>query len=115
MIVNHRVPHLEGVADLMKSLGREFVFDKDKISKDRRLYELYNLPNDAIMRSIVNDTLVAFEDALIVEQLDDQSDIFKLDMFMACFDAKVKDGYYMQQYEVFWSNVGVIMGTYLSR
>ena len=113
-IVNHRVPHLEATADVMKSLGREFVFDKDKISEDRRLYQLYNLPCDTVMRDIVRDSLVVFEEALILEQLNEQSDIIKLDMFMTYFDAKVKEGFFTQQYEAFWSDLGVLIGTDLS-
>ncbi len=95
-----RMVTLNGIASNLNSIGRpSFLFDKNMIANDRRLYLLYNLPNDEVMRAVVMSLLDEFEIGLYQEGQISETEVVKLDMFMTVFDSYFKDGTLNSLYE----------------
>ena len=94
---NPRVPHLIEIDKMMKPITGGFVFDRVRISQDNRLYMLYNLPNDDIMKLIVEKNIENFETMLEQEKVEIK-DIVKLDLYMTFFEGCHKEGFFMERY-----------------
>ena len=90
---NSRINTLNSIANVLQSIGRQpVVFNKDVIANDRRLYLLYNLTDDKVMREVVIGILDEFENWLSLKGAENETEVVKLDMFMTVFHERVKDG-----------------------
>ena len=107
-IKNPRVPHLENMNNVMKELGGGFVFDSERISQDNRLYQLYNLPNDGVMKGIIKHNIKTFEEELPQLELGKIEDIVKLDLYMTYFEGLHKTGFFIDLYECMTKVVEII-------
>jgi hypothetical protein len=96
---NPRVPHLRNINTSMKPFTGGFVFDKDRISQDNRLYMLYNLPNDDLMKLVVKKNIENFETMLEQGNIKVEEDVIKLDLYMTFFEGCLNDGILMENYK----------------
>jgi hypothetical protein len=105
---NHRYFHLQNVGNMTEQItGKKYIFAPERIYADERLYELYKIPNDDIMKSVLKDFVEEFLEAFDYGmskksfpflgniQVDDY---VKLGVFMDYFDGCMNDGVIMEQY-----------------
>ena len=107
---NHKYFHIQNVGNMTEEItGYKYLFTPERIYNDDRLYELYELPNDHIMKAVLKDFVEEFVEAfeygmskkgfpeLSNIQVDDY---VVLGVFMDYFDGCVKDGIIKEKYDL---------------